>query len=780
MKSLLYIFRRYKVASVLNLLGIALALTGVYVLLTQIEYATSYNKGFGNYERLYRLDLFDDGDWSSTHSRPFLDELEKCPQIESIGYRGWPSQAFLEKDGTFITVLGYRDNGKMLQTFGAELLDGNFSDILKPNSVVIPESLALQYFGEAMVVGKEIVSKYGPRFNVVAVYKDFPENSEVQNHCFFYLEDENIDADENWNYTAYVKVRENASLEDLKNNINNIFAERYLDEDVVAEGNWQEEMRMELVPVSDTYFSNHYKVLDKGSKSGLLILRLAVALLLIVSIINFSNYSMALAPMRLRGIVTRKVMGESNISLVFKILGEAIAITSSAFLISLVFVALMCRFGALANSLSGSIKISDNPGLLCIVLLVSVLVAILSNIQSLRYYTSFQPVEALKGSMGHTGKGRRLKTWLVGLQFVASFVLAVIISLLYCQSSYIYSSDYGFRKDALITCDLMDSGVPRKEKGALRTELEKLTTVQSVAFSQMALGVEDNCMGWTRVKDDELIVFSTVCVDYKFFTTCGIEIVEGDDFKETDSDVCIINKAFLKQYPELIHIGQPLFADDFKVLGICRNFRTFTTRIDNQNEPVAFVIMGEKYSDWGDMCSSALIRIADGANPMEARRQVSEVLSKFSDGVTPEVKFIDDQLEAVYDEEMKFIRQVQTSALLILAITLIGVFCLTMFETEYRRKEIAIRKVMGSTVEEILALFVQRYAVPLAVSFVIAGPLAYYLGSQWLENFAERTPIHWWIFPLSFLAVSAVVVSTVLVQSYRVATENPINSVRTE
>lgn len=180
------------------------------------------------------------------------------------------------------------------------------------------------------------------------------------------------------------------------------------------------------------------------------------------------------------------------------------------------------------------------------------------------------------------------------------------------------------------------------------------------------------------------------------------------------------------------------------------------------------------------MIVSSLIRIADGANPIEARRQVSDVLSKFSDGVTPEVKFLDERLEAVYDEEMKFIRQVQTSALLILAITLIGVFCLTMFETEYRRKEIAIRKVMGSTVEEILALFVQRYAVPLAVSFVIAGPLAYYLGSQWLENFAERTPIHWWIFPLSFLAVSAVVVSTVLVQSYRVATENPINSVRTE
>ncbi len=440
----------------------------------------------------------------------------------------------------------------------------------------------------------------------------------------------------------------------------------------------------------------------------------------------------------------------------------------------------MCRFGALANSLSGSIKISDNPGLLCIVLLVSVLVAILSNIQSLRYYTSFQPVEALKGSMGHTGKGRRLRTWLVGLQFVASFVLTVIISLLYCQSSYIYSSDYGFYKDALITCDISASNIPNREKECLRSELEKLTTIQSVAYTSMVPGTDDECMGWTRGGDDDLISMSVVTVDPKFFKTCGIEIVEGDDFKETDSDVCIINKALQAKYPELIHIGQPLFEDDFKVLGICQDFRIFTTRIDNRNEPVAFVIMGEKYSNWSDERSIALIRIADGANPMEARRQVSDVVAKFSDGVTPEVKFLDERLEAVYDEEMKFIRQVQTSALLILAITLIGVFCLTMFETEYRRKEIAIRKVMGSTVEEILALFVQRYAVPLAVSFVIAGPLAYYLGSQWLENFAERTPIHWWIFPLSFVAVSAVVVSTVLVQSYRVATENPINSVRTE
>ena len=146
----------------------------------------------------------------------------------------------------------------------------------------------------------------------------------------------------------------------------------------------------------------------------------------------------------------------------------------------------------------------------------------------------------------------------------------------------------------------------------------------------------------------------------------------------------------------------------------------------------------------------------------------------------PDVKFLDQQLENTYQEEFRFIRQVMVFSVVCLIITLIGVFCMMMFETEYRRKEIGIRKVMGSTTGEILTMLSRRYVWLLIGSFVFAVPLAWYIGNQWLQGFAERTPVYWWLFPLALIAVTLVTLATIIIQSWRTANENPVNSIKTE
>ena len=144
------------------------------------------------------------------------------------------------------------------------------------------------------------------------------------------------------------------------------------------------------------------------------------------------------------------------------------------------------------------------------------------------------------------------------------------------------------------------------------------------------------------------------------------------------------------------------------------------------------------------------------------------------------LNFLDIDLQQTYVEEFRFISQVKFFAIICIIITVIGVFSLTMFETEYRRKEIGIRKVMGSSVGSIVRLFAMRYTVPLVVSFAVAAPVGWWLSMQWLQSFAEHTPLHWWLFPLSFVGVSAVVIATVVAQSWRVATQNPVESIKTE
>ena len=205
-----------------------------------------------------------------------------------------------------------------------------------------------------------------------------------------------------------------------------------------------------------------------------------------------------------------------------------------------------------------------------------------------------------------------------------------------------------------------------------------------------------------------------------------------------------------------------------------------STRIDRATEPMVFIIMGENYKDWGDQLGVVNIRVGANIDKVETRQRIDKLLHKMAGSTDVEAKFLDQQLENLYQDEFRFIQQVLWFAVLCLVITLIGVFCLTMFETEYRRKEIGIRKVMGSSTQEILLMFCRHYAVLLAVSFVLAAPMAWYVGREWLQGFAERTPIYWWLFPLALLVVGIITMATVVAQSWRRANENPVNSIKNE
>ena len=229
-----------------------------------------------------------------------------------------------------------------------------------------------------------------------------------------------------------------------------------------------------------------------------------------------------------------------------------------------------------------------------------------------------------------------------------------------------------------------------------------------------------------------------------------------------------------------MELDKPLLQNDLLVIGVCENVRYASTRQDRTQDPVAFVIFGEKYSSWGDQLGIVNIRVAAGVDKLAVRRQVCERLTSMGSGEEVEAKFLDQQLELLYQEEFRFIRQVLWFAAICLVITLIGVFCLTMFETEYRRKEIGIRKVFGSSTGQVLQLLCRRYVWLLLLSFAVAAPLAWYIGHQWLQSFAERTPIYWWLFPLALLAVAAVTLLTVIIQSWRAASENPVNNIKTE
>lgn len=793
MKSLLYMFRRYRLATLLNLLGLGVAVATFYLFMTQVIYNRTYNHNIHNYEHMYRLEIYGNfGDvWGANVCRPFVTILKDIPQIKNVTYISpYVNETDVKVGNRTITVPSINMGKPGIEFFTGKLLSGSSKTCGEGYNVIVNRSTAEKMFGTANAAGKTFEGENGDgsktTVTVVGVSEDMPDNCTLPNGVYI-CENESVMNDwSEWSFNVYMLLDDGANPKKVERAIKLAFMkvngvsekdEKRFDKEV--------NMKFRISPMDDIYFSGVGKQ-DKGNRNLVGVLTVASVFVLFIAMLNLLNFSLSEIPMRMRGINTRRVMGASIGSLRLKMIMENVMLAFVALLIGIVLVIAFQRSETCMKLVSGDIHFSSHMVLAAVMAVSALVVGALSAVVPAFYSTSFTPAMVLKGSFGLSPRGRRLRMAIMAVQFCLAFALTIYIGVMSSQSSYIFNSDYGFNKNEVFYTWLSDEAKAKKD--AVRAELKKLPFVESVGFAQNAIGTSDGYMGWGRGDGDHHMVLQVLPCDYEYLRTMQLKIVEGRDFRESDmkTGAYVLNKTAMAQYKWLV-VGDSIgrqsnwgSQSNYNIVGVCNNFKLKSMRCDNSNVAVAFVIFGPDMAEWGDRCGQVFVRVAKNQDKIEAKRRIAEVLNRLDGSQKYEMWFLDDDLQQTYVEEFRFISQVKLFAIICIIITIIGVFSLTMFETEYRRKEIAIRKVMGSSIGSVVRLFAMRYALPLVVAFVVAAPVGWWLSNSWLQSFAEHTPIHWWLFPLSFVLVSAVVVITVIIQSWRVATANPVESIKTE
>ena len=786
------IFRKFVTANLLNLLGLSLAFASFFVIMTQVNYDLGYNKSFAEHEKLFRLTMeLGHGmeDYGTTLPRPLVEQLAAAsPHVTSYGIKqGWTNNdQFLVDEQVYSLTLVYGIHD-FISVFKPTVVDGDLKGLNQLSNIVLPRSEAIRIFGTANAAGKTMKYYWEDNvfYNVCAVIEDYPENNLLHGACFIGV-NSNEDNYQNWNYDAYIRVDDVKNLPTVLTAMRKKAIELFKDDFNLTSPKDADDLQVILTPVADTHFSKDLNRNFTGaysvSRSSVYLLICFSLLIIVIAAVNFMNFSLAETPMRIRSINTQKVLGATTASLRGSLLAEAVIISLMAFVLAMVLVYMAHDLG-LQQLVQGSILLQDHLWLVGLTLMISIVVGLLAGAYPSYYVTSFPPALVLKGSFGLSPKGRVLRTALICLQFVVSFMLVIGVGIMYLQSYFIYHTDYGFDKDEVIVVPTAPD--TRNHADAIDADLRKIPGIEGASLAQNVLGSSDRYQTWGRGSGNKHMTFTCIFVDWRFLDVMGIDIVEGRNFRETDGDVYIFNESAKKKYPWLA-VDKPINDEqDMTVVGFCEDIKYSTLRVDDSQQPIAFMVPGPKGYYWNDgfWRNVLMVRVAKGVDKREAKQQVLETVLKYehdNELTVNDLHYMNDKLEESYQQERLFTKQILLFSLLAILISIIGVFGMTMFESEYRRKEIGIRKVFGSSTKEILVMFNRRYLYILLGCFVVAAPIGYMVGVHWLEGFAIRTAVSPWLFLVSFLLIVLITMLTVTYQSWKNATENPVNSIKTE
>ncbi len=798
-RNLINTLRRYNVSSLLNIAGLAIALAASYILFVQSSFELGYNDNIKDVERLFRIEqnFFVVGDeygamFNAPLARIILDDNPTVEEYHFGGIHGYLVDHCFEKtpEAESLKLRGLEFTESAFKALGFEVVEGDLEPVSKRMAVAFSRLTAEKY---DIQVGDHV--SWGGTYNpqqalpVTAIFEDFPENSDLAGLQAAYGDYWNKIANNdggNWNNPCYVKLNNADDVEAFYDFVwQRLMEDEKIKEQLEQWGTTRETLykKIRLTSLKDTYFLTDVANSELASGNNIAVysmLTMAI-LVLLLAFINFFNFYVAIIPKRMRSINTQKIMGAYTSSLRLRIVSEALFMCILAVAIAALLVYLT-EISDISSLISTTLAFDRHPvivaGLVCVALSFSVLTAI----YPAWYITSFSPAFVLKGNFGATASGKMLRNALIGVQFVVAFIFIIIASFIFLQYRFMQTYDMGFEKENVIAFNL--GSVSYNHTLADKRETVRAAFMSNPDILDVAFGYEDivkiGGMTWGRVfRNNETIQFKVYPVHYNFLKVMGIDVVEGRDFTADDArsgNRYIFNNVAKEKYG--LNVGEfvpgTTNSELAEIVGFCENFNF--RPLQYPIEPYAFYIF-PPHDEWNGCCF-LYIKTRPGSDVAALMQFIKEETVKINprlSSLNVEPVLFEQQLaDAFYKKEYNQFVVISLFSLLSIVIALLGVFGLVFFETQYRRNEIAIRRVNGALVNDILLLFGLRFLKVLAVCFIVAVPIATYFITMWLQEFAYKTALHVWVYAFTFLIVLLLVITMVVLSSWRVVTQNPV------
>lgn len=768
------LFKCYTQSTVFNIVGLSLAFAACYIIYVQTSYEFGFGKADANYERIYKSKLIMKGNSSSASLGVVSDKLTGMAEVEAVSRRsisGGNHKLRVEIAGEWESVERYTSylDTSANRVFDFDMVVGRFEAIENPDEVIIPLSMADEFFGgadNAMTKQVKLEGDGGATYTIGGVYRDFSKlsvlNSNMVYNKFVTPDYYNMNA----GHSLYFKLREGASIQNITDVANNL-----VDSMMTTFGMDVATISIEYIPVGEMYFDKcDIPLHPVGNRTVSLSLVFVGILVLIIAIINFVNFSIAHAPRRLKAMNTYRILGHSLAGLRALIVMEAvfIAVVSSFVGMLLVYYIGQSPF---AEIIVTSIKLGENAEAIMVVVASAVVVGAIAGAFPAYYITNFRPAVVLNGGKSLPHSAQFMRNVLVAMQYVISIAMIIVATFVTMQNQFLLNYSAGYNPDNLVICM-----VQSKQEAIKEQLLSKYPFIESAAYSSTLIASDMQGYGILKINNDDsrLANMKIFMVTPKFVSFLGLEVVEGDFTGEEvlveGESLLAVNQTAQEMYD--LKIGDRL--NDGVIKAIIADATLSSLR--GEIAPTVFWMQPDNQSY---LLYVRYKNDPEGKNLVATRDAIEEVFADVLPGVDgTRSRCFNESREEAYKSEANLSTIISWSALLSIIIAIIGVVGLVSLEAQQRTREIAIRKACGATTTEILRMLNLKFIKIVTACFVVAVPIAYLVVNSWLSTMAYKVAMNPFVFVGAGLLIMIITIVIVTIVSYKAANTNPAEAMK--